>query len=420
MAGQPPSLTDRRKEIDEMKRRFDRWAFPLLAAALTLALLLGWACGGGDGEEAQDTPLPTQPREEATLEPTTAATALEDTVGSVLAAIDLIDTTGFHDMAKDLAEATELSPRYASQVGNVLAGTKAAAWPAELEEPLGAFVADVEALKAALDAEDLAAAATAAEPVHDTQHDLSEATYEWLDAQAGKLVSVSPHGMMAISMGAIDIVDSSGFHDMAKELAEATEINPRLAGKVGKALTVATVAAWAEDVHEPLDTLLADLETLKAALEAGDLDGARAAAEAVHDSQHDFSVAVYAWLGTQQGMAYDAGAMVTVCNLKAQDMIDSAGFHDLAKEMAEATEINPRWSSKVGSVITVTKAADWSDDVKGEVGAFVADLESLQTALDAGDLEGAAAAAEAVHDSQHDLSKATYSWVSAMPMMGAH
>lgn len=398
-----------------MKVKLDRFVFLFVGGVLSLTLLLGWACGS-DEEKAEDTPPPAAPTEEAAAE----TVELEETIGGVLTAIDLIDTAGFHDMAKELAEATELNPRYAGKVGNVLAGTKAAAWPAELEEPLGALVADIEALKAALDAEDLPGSAAAAEPLHDTQHDLSDATYEWLDAQAGKLVSVSDHGRMAVSMAAIDIVDSSEFHDMAKELAEATEVNPRYAGKVGKALTAANVASWASDVNEPLDGMLADLETLKTALEAGDLEGSRTAAEAVHDSQHDFSQAVYAWLGTQQGMSYDAGAMVTVCNLKAQDMIDTAGFHDMAKDIGEATEINPRWASKVGNVLAVTNAADWSDQSQEAATKFIADLEALKTALDAGDLEGARTASEALHDSQHDLSHATYDWVSSMPMMGGH
>lgn len=153
------------------------------------------------------------------------------------------------------------------------------------------------------------------------------------------------------------------------------------------------------------------------AFEADDLEAARAAAEAVHDSQHDLSEATYAWLGAHPGMSHASEAVVAACSLKAQDIIDSAGFHDMAKELAEATEINPRYASKVGSVLAAVRVAAWDSGLRTDLATVVADLEALKAALDAADLEAARAAAEAIHDSQHDLSDATYAWLGEMAGM---
>lgn len=414
-----------------MKKLIGAWLWIVLSAAIAGSIVASAACGGGEepptsGEDditAAPTEVDTATDEPAqdTPAPDEGVTKLADTVAGTMAAIDLIDSAGFHDMAQDLAEATEINPRYASKVTNVLAATLVADWPEDIAGEVEAFAADLDALKTALEAEDLEGARAAGEAVHDTQHDLSVGAYAWLAGQSGALVSASTDIQAITSMAAVDIVDSAGFHDMAEDLAETTEINARYAGKVGNVITATTVAAWPDEAEEAVDALLADLEALKTALDAEDLEGARVASEAVHDSQHDFSVAVYSWLGSQPPMMHASEAMISSCNVKVQDMIDSAGFHDMAEELAEATEINPRYAGKVGNVLAVTKVAAWNPDVSAELSQFVADLEALKAALDAEDIEGARAASEAIHDSQHDLSHATFTWIGGMAgMMDAH
>ena len=101
---------------------------------------------------------------------------------------------------------------------------------------------------------------------------------------------------LATVMSAVDLADSAGFHDMAEDLAEASEINPRYASRVGNVLAVLQVAAWPEGLASAAALLEEELGSLGSALEANDLVSAQAAAEEVHDAQHDLSVASYTWL----------------------------------------------------------------------------------------------------------------------------
>lgn len=109
-----------------------------------------------------------------------------DTVaGRVLAAIDTIDTTGFHGIAEDLNEATtfaEVSPRIQGNVEKALIASTVVSWPVDVAAAAQVFETDAQAIIDALVAEDLAAAQTAGDAVHHSQHELSAAAYEWLDS----------------------------------------------------------------------------------------------------------------------------------------------------------------------------------------------------------------------------------------------
>ncbi len=106
-------------------------------------------------------------------------------VAQILAAIDIIDTTGFHDMSEEIEAAqtmAEVSPRNLGKVQKALIVTLAVAWPKDLAGAAVLFEDSAQALVDALTSEDLAAAKTAAAEVHNTQHDLSHVVYEWLSA----------------------------------------------------------------------------------------------------------------------------------------------------------------------------------------------------------------------------------------------
>lgn len=393
-----------------------RIRFPALAIVAMLAALMAFAIACGDDESNTDTSTEPPAAAQPSPEPD-AASDIETSIASTLVAIDSIDSAGFHDMAEDLAEAAEINPRHAGKVGNVLTVIAATAWSEDVRAELDVMTADLKALKTALDADDLEGARTHSEAVHDSQHDFSKAVYGWLDGHSGGLAAASDHVGMISVLAAQDIVDSAGFHGMAEDLAEATEINPRWAGQVGKVLTAVNVAAWPAATQADVDAVTADLTRLKAALDAEDLEGARTAAEAVHDSQHDHSKATHAWLGGQH-MEHGAvaSAMFSACMLKAQDLVDSAGFHGLAEDLAEATEISPRWAGTVGNVIAVVESMEWPAAVSAELETVKADLLALKTALDAEDIEGARTHSEAIHDSQHDLSKALYGWLATQAL----
>lgn len=384
--------------------------FPALAIALILAVVtaFGVACGSGENKNEQ-APQPTTADEPAQE----GASDVETSVASTLVAIDSIDSAGFHDMAEDLAQATEINPRYADKVANVLTVVGATVWPDDVQTQLAAMSGDLTALKTALDAGDLEGAQTASEAIHDSQHEFSKAVYAWIGGESGALASASDHASMISVMAAEDIIDSAGFHDMAEDLAQATEINPRYAGKVGNVLAAMNAAAWPADTQANVDTFRGDLTALKTALDANDLEAAQTAVEAVHDSQHELSKGTFAWLGGQH-MSHDdmSEPLVAACMLKAQDLIDATGFHGIAEDLAEATEINPRYAGKIGNALAVVNSMDWPTAVSSEVATVKTDLQAFQSALDANDLEGARAASEAIHDSQHELSKALYAWLA--------
>jgi len=118
---------------------------------------------------------------------------LEMEVGSfsgasaVMAALDIIDSTGFHGISTALNAATvfaDVSTRTQGSVEKALTVSEAVAWPTELAAKALVFETDAEALIDALVAEDLAAAQTAGDAIHSSQHDLSHDAYEWLEPAA--------------------------------------------------------------------------------------------------------------------------------------------------------------------------------------------------------------------------------------------
>lgn len=340
----------------------------------------------------------------------TAATPNEQVV-NVLVAVDIIDSAGFHGIATDLAEATEISSRLAGTMGKVLTVASAASWPPALDAEVNRFIADLSALKIALESDDLPLARSASEAVHGSQHDLSNAAYGWLTGRSG---GSNRNATMPSTVAAIDIVDSAGFHGIATDLADATEISPRLAGSMGKVLIAANAAVWPSVVRPIVEVFIADLTALKAALEADDLELARSASEAIHGSQHALSSAVYAWLEAQPaGVVHGSVDLDLACTVATIDLIDSAGFHGIASDLADATEISSRLAGTMGKVLAAGKAAAWPAEVQLEANRFVADLTAFKAALEADDLEQARATSEAIHGSQHDLSKVTYEWIEA-------
>ncbi len=213
-----------------------------------------------------------------------------------MAAQDIIDSTGFHGISTAIEEATtfeEVSSRTKGSVEKALTAANAVSWPDELEEAKAAFAADAQALIAALNAADLAAAKEAAHGAHGTQHDLSNGAYEWLDSQIGKA-----SGSGAV-MAALDIIDATGFHGISTAIEEATtfeEVSSRTKGGVEKALIAAKAVAWPGELTEAHAAFVADAEALVEALGAADLAAAKEASHGAHGTQHDLSSGAYEWL----------------------------------------------------------------------------------------------------------------------------
>jgi uncharacterized cupredoxin-like copper-binding protein len=124
--------------------------------------------------------------------------------------------------------------------------------------------------------------------------DVSAADEATHDAAEGSLAT-APGSTSSVLLGMF-VVDSFGFHGMEEAYAEATEVGDRDAGGVAKVLTAVDAVEWPDELSAVAGTFRADVAGLHAALESGDLAGARHGLEAVHGSQHDLSNGVYAWL----------------------------------------------------------------------------------------------------------------------------
>jgi heme/copper-type cytochrome/quinol oxidase subunit 2 len=299
-----------------------------------------------------------------------------------------------------------INSRYLGRVENALAIVLATPWYDDLKDPAGRFAGDLKTLAEALAANNLTAAAEAGHAIHSSQHDLSHDTYEWLGDQ--EEVTADPAAVLA----AIDVIDSTGFHGMTEEIANASsfeEISPRNLGRVQNAWYAGLVVIWPGEVASQAQTFLADAKALVEALNTADLEASIAAAEAIHGSQHDLSHEIYHWLGGQGASAIGVGAIVS-----AIDIIDSSGFHGMSEEIEAAAgmkDISPRNLGTVESALAAAGLVNWPAGLLDFADDFIASASSLALALESGDLESAKEAAGDVHHSQHDLSNAVYAWL---------
>ena len=106
--------------------------------------------------------------------------AVQDQVFKVVLSTYLLDNAGLHEIDEGLQTAEEIDPSYLGAIRRIRGVVAAAPWPDELQEQATGLVETMDALAAALEADDLEAARTAAEEVHSIQHDFSHAVGEWL------------------------------------------------------------------------------------------------------------------------------------------------------------------------------------------------------------------------------------------------
>jgi len=178
-------------------------------------------------------------------------------VATVLAAIDIADTSGFHGLQTDMEAATEINSRWAGTVNKALQAVSVAAWPPELASAAATVKADLEAAAAALAADDLAAATAAVTLVHGSAHGLSNDTYAWLALQAGKLAGTERVWGDSDCSGAVNPVDSLKTlrHDAGLSVAQSAGCPP-----VASNVTVGGTSRLWNDVDcsgavNPIDSL---------------------------------------------------------------------------------------------------------------------------------------------------------------------
>jgi hypothetical protein len=252
-----------------------------------------------------------------------------------------------------------------------------------------------------------------ATPVAEQPSPVAEQPSPVAEPTTDAVVVASETRQAAVTLAVLHSVASRDFHGLAGELATASEINPRWVGVARTTLTVVAASPWTDELVPAAETLLAALSALADALEADDLVAARAAAEATHDAEHDFIDAGYAWLrDAGPPDVADSGA-APLAVLAAIDVVDGVGFHDLAHDVATASEPNPRWGRSAERALIALGAVAWPAPLDDDAASLAVDIQAFLDALGADDLAAAGAVAEALHDGQHDLSEAAYDWLAA-------
>ena len=120
-----------------------------------------------------------------------------------------------------------------------------------------------------------------------------------LDASGMMTQDTHSDDLFAVSMAQY-VLDTAGFHTMAETLAETQQIDPAYLGTVNRAQKILANVSWPESLLEQeqaFESLLGDFAT---ALEADDAESAVQYSDEVHDSQHELSHAIDAWLGSTE------------------------------------------------------------------------------------------------------------------------
>lgn len=213
-------------------------------------------------------------------------------------------------------------------------------------------------------------------------------------------------------LAVIHYVQGRAFHDLAVTVAEAVAVDPRWFAVASDTETAVQGVPWPDAVAPAAEALIDELRSLADAAAAEDLEAARAAAEAIHDTEHDLREAASGWISTvspTDPADFDA-AVVSV--LTAIDVIDQSAFHALAEDVAKATEVSPRWQEVAEGALSALHLAGWPVDAAAQEEAMETALREFADAVAAGDLSAAALAAESLHDTQHELSEAAYAWLA--------
>ncbi|MGE3960104.1 MAG: hypothetical protein AB7F65_00310 [Dehalococcoidia bacterium] len=219
-----------------------------------------------------------------------------------------------------------------------------------------------------------------------------EAAHEDAEASAGALVA------------ALRLIDTAGFHGMDETLnGDTPAIDASWAGATSRAIAAAQAVAWPEELHAAVDLFVADAQALLEAIEADDAATAAPLAVAVHESQHALSNDAFAHLAGLSGSDDSPGAM-----LAALVYVDTAGFHGMDEALnGGSPAIEASWLGATRRALASAQVVAWGD-LQPAADTFIGDATTLLAALEADDLEAAALAAVAVHESQHALSHDAY------------
>jgi hypothetical protein len=98
--------------------------------------------------------------------------------------------------------------------------------------------------------------------------------------------------------------------------------------------------------------------------------------------------------------------------LAAETVFRVEGMHDLDDTISEATEVDPNWQGKVTRMRRATASVVWPEEMKDHAATLVTKLQTLETALQDENLDGAKAAAPEAHDAWHELDNIAYPYIA--------
>ncbi len=110
-------------------------------------------------------------------------------------------------------------------------------------------------------------------------------------------------------LAAIEVIEGADLHgqNQALKLPETTAIHPAWLGPVLRARTATVIVEWPHAVRDRVDAFLAALEPYVAALEADDLEAARAAVAKAHNAYHALTGGAYDVLAELAELTGDSG-----------------------------------------------------------------------------------------------------------------
>ncbi len=212
-------------------------------------------------------------------------------------AIYLLDSAGLHEVDVRLNEEKTIQPGDSGQVDHVARLLTTVAWPEELAEEAALLQETLTALSAALEEDDLEAAAPLATQAHEEQHDFSHNAQAWL-AETGEAADQANRVNTAIYL-----LDGVDLHDLAERLVDEKAIQPGDGGQVARLARLLATVDWPDALDEDAGALHETLSALAAALIGNDLAAATPLADQAHEEQHDFSHTAQEWLAAGQAEA---------------------------------------------------------------------------------------------------------------------
>jgi hypothetical protein len=115
-------------------------------------------------------------------------------VTPVLAALTVIDGTGFHGIATNLTgPAPKIDRSWAGLVRNALIAVLATAWPDQIQADVERFATAANPIIEALTRRDVTAASSGAQELHTAYHALSDAGWGYLAKTAGVPLEEQAH-----------------------------------------------------------------------------------------------------------------------------------------------------------------------------------------------------------------------------------